>query len=217
MNNRSTVELVRAGLARRRRSEKLFRFTGIAALSVGVLFLIFLFVTIIGNGWSAFRHAQLRLPIEITESIIDPRGERDEAALRRADYQRLIRNALSDYFPDVSGRSQRRALNGLISTGAAYQLRDLVTQQPELIGESIDIWLAADDEVAERADDRARVGVQEDEPRRRDVQAEAEERGDQQQAMHGGDPQRPQPLDHAKAKGLQPARNFLRVRLRRAL
>ena len=144
---KTTAQIVQAGLARRRRSEKLFKLAGIVALAAGIVFLLLLFVAIIGNGWSAFRHAQVRLSLELTESIVDPSGERDARVLARADYQRLIRNALIDYFPDTSGRSQRRALSGLVSTGAAYKLRDLVVEQPQLVGETVDVWLVADDEV----------------------------------------------------------------------
>ncbi len=144
---RATAKIVRAGLARRNRSEKLFRLLGVLALGAGMVFLLLLFVAIVSNGWSAFRHTQMRLPLELSESLIDPRGARDPQTLARADYQRVIRNALTSYFPDASGRSTRRALTGLVSTGAAYQLRDLIVEQPELIGRTVEIWLVADDEV----------------------------------------------------------------------
>ncbi|NND60989.1 MAG: phosphate ABC transporter permease PstA [Gammaproteobacteria bacterium] len=142
-----TIDIVHAGLARRHRKERWFRRMGVAALSVGILFLLFLFVTIFGNGWSAFQHAQVRLQIELSTSVLGSPETTSNDELRRADYGRLIRDALLDYFPEVDSRRERRAVSGLVSSGAVYQLRDMVVSRPQLIGEVIDVWLVADDEV----------------------------------------------------------------------
>ena len=38
-------------------------------------------------------------------------------------------------------------LYGLVSSGASFQLRDMVLQQPGIIGETREIWVPADDDV----------------------------------------------------------------------
>jgi phosphate transport system permease protein len=138
---------VSASLGRRYRKERQFRFYGVLSVITGVLFLGFLFTTIIGDGVGAFWQSYVRLEISFDEAIIDPEGTRAEQALNTANYGRLIRDALLQDFPEVSGRGDWRALRGLISTGAAYDLRDLVVANPELIGTRRSIWLLADDEV----------------------------------------------------------------------
>lgn len=52
-----TQERVRAGLARRYRAEKRFRAYGMAAIAVGVAFVIFLFGTVFAQGLSVLRQA----------------------------------------------------------------------------------------------------------------------------------------------------------------
>jgi phosphate transport system permease protein len=67
--------------------------------------------------------------------------------LRKADYLGLIRADLREMFPDVSGRRDRLALYGLVSNGAAFDLRDRVLADPDLIGKTVSLWVAADDDI----------------------------------------------------------------------
>ena len=50
-------------------------------------------------------------------------------------------------FPDVKGRSDKRKLYKLVSTGAAYVLQDMVMRDSGIIGTGRKVWLPADDEV----------------------------------------------------------------------
>ena len=50
-------------------------------------------------------------------------------------------------FPDVKSRRDKRALYRLVSSGAAYELRGFVLDNPSKIGTSISIWLTASDDV----------------------------------------------------------------------
>ncbi len=138
---------VEAGLARRYRQERRFQLLGIGSVVLGFSFLVFLFVTIIGNGYSAFWQTYVQLDITFDQSVIDPDGTREPRVLSSANYGRLIRNALLDIFPDASGRKDRRALKALISSGAAYEIRDQVMSDPDLIGSTRPVWLLADDEI----------------------------------------------------------------------
>ncbi len=138
---------VEAGLARRYRQERRFRLVGLGAVILGLSFLAFLFVTIVGNGYSAFWQTYIKLDITFDASVIDPDGGRKPANLSSANYGRLIRNALLEIFPDANNRKDRRVLKALVSSGAAFDLRDRVMGNPGLIGSTHSIWLLADDEV----------------------------------------------------------------------
>ena len=138
---------VARGLKRRYRAEARFRFFGIASIMLGMAFLVFLFSTVIGNGYTAFWQTHIKLDINFSQSIIDPDGEQVKKVLSSADYAGLIRSALSKSFPDVKGRRDVRALNALISNGGSFMLRDMVMEAPSLIGTTQAIWLPADDEV----------------------------------------------------------------------
>lgn len=142
-----TSERVRTSLARRYRAERRFRAYGIVAIFVALGFLVLLFSTIIGNGYSAFWQANVRLNITFDAATIDPTGTREPTALATADYASLIRNALTERFPGVSGRTDRRKLTGLVSQGATYDLARMVTEDPALIGQTVPLWLLMSDDV----------------------------------------------------------------------
>ncbi len=139
MNN-STQEKVAAGLGRRRRKERIFRYSGMLATAVGVVFLIVFFADLIGKGSTAFVQTFLQLDVEMSADVIAPDGEID---LRYADFDGLAKAALRVQFPEVTGRSERRELHRLLSIGAGYQIRDLIATNPDLIGTTQNIWVPA--------------------------------------------------------------------------
>ena len=144
---RDSFARVEAGMKRRRAAERRFRFFGKCAVGLGLGFLVILFASIVGNGYSAFWQTRITLDVTIDEAIVDPAGTRDPALLRAADYGALIKQSLREMFPDVSGRRNRFALYGLVSNGANFDLRDRVLADPSLIGSKVALSVAADDDV----------------------------------------------------------------------
>ena len=136
--NKTTRQKVAAGLPRRRRREFMFKMLGMVATAVGVLFLGVFFASLIAEGSSAFKQTYLKLDVELREDVIAPGGELD---LAYADFDGLVRTALRKEVPEVSGRSDRRQLYRIVSVGAAYQVRDLVAANPELLGTTQTLWV----------------------------------------------------------------------------
>jgi phosphate transport system permease protein len=137
---------VEGSLRRRYRRERRFRLYGLASVLLGIGFLLVLFATIIGNGWSAFRQTYIRLDVTIDAAEVDPDGTRDPEVLSAANYQALLRDALLERFPEASGRRERREVTGLLSGGAAFTVREAVMADPAIIGTTRSFWLLADDD-----------------------------------------------------------------------
>ncbi|ABC21404.1 phosphate ABC transporter permease PstA [Rhodospirillum rubrum] len=131
------TELVRAGLKRRYRQERWFRGLGLAAILTALAMLLTLFVTIFSNGVSAFVTTELVLDVPVTAAEVDPQGTRDPAVLSAANYRKLVSDAMSALFPEVTDRRERRVLMGIVSDGAAYRLRAQVMADPSLIGQTV--------------------------------------------------------------------------------
>lgn len=136
----TTRQKVEAGLARRRRKEYWFRYSGVVATAVGIIFLCVFFATLIQKGSSAFRQTMVHLDVQLDEGVLAPGGNLD---LEYADFDGIARSALRDFFPDASSRNDRRELYKLISLDAGFQIRDLVRDDPELIGTTQSIWVPA--------------------------------------------------------------------------
>ena len=135
------LEIVNRGLSKRYRAERRFRFYGLLAILVSLLFLSLLFISIGANGYGALQQTYIKLNV-----FFDPDLLRQET-LATANYQGLVKQTLRSMFLDVKGRGDKRKLYGLVSTGASFQLRDMVLQQPGIIGETREIWVPADDDV----------------------------------------------------------------------
>ncbi len=142
-----TYARVEAGMKKRRRAEKRFQWLGRCSVAVGLVFLVTLVASIVGNGYTAFLQTRITLDVTIDQEVIDPSGGRDPEVLQAADYGALIKQSLRELFPDVRGRRDRIALYGLVSNGAAFDLRTAVLADPALIGKTISLSVAADDDV----------------------------------------------------------------------
>jgi phosphate transport system permease protein len=140
----TTRQRVEAGLPRRRRKELMFKSVGMLATTVGIVFLGVFFATLIAKGSSAFKQTFMQLDVELSEEVLAPDGEPD---LAYADFDGLIRAALRAQLPDVTGRSDRRELYRIVSIGAGYQVRDLLAQNPELLGTTQTLWVPASSNV----------------------------------------------------------------------
>ncbi|MFA7429030.1 MAG: phosphate ABC transporter permease PstA [Rhodospirillaceae bacterium] len=134
------AETVNAGLRRRYRAERRFRAYGIIAILVALGMLATLFVTIIGKGYTAFWQHSLELNVAVPADAVNPQD------LGSANYLGLLRDALQAQFPEVDTRQERRALFAMLSDGAPYALQDAVAEDPSVIGRSVTVQVALDDD-----------------------------------------------------------------------
>jgi phosphate transport system permease protein len=139
-SSQETRRKVEAGLRKRRRNEKLFQVAGMVATTVGVVFLGVFFADLFAKGTSAFVQTHIQLDVEFDPEVIAPGGELD---ITYADFDGLVRASLRAEFPEVTGRGDRRELYRLVSVGAGYQMQDMITADPELLGTRQVIWVPA--------------------------------------------------------------------------
>ena len=134
-------------LQRRYAAERRFRFYGALAIAAAIGVLALLLVSIVSKGYTAFWQTEIRLEVMLDQSAIDPDATGDPEVLALGDYQRLLRNAIRERFPEVTGRQDRRKLSRLLSSGADTTLRNMVLEDPGLIGSVQTVWVTASDDV----------------------------------------------------------------------
>ena len=138
---------MRQSLKKRYAAERRFRAYGIMALLFAFLMLLTLFTTIIGNGYTAFVQTMVRLDIHLDAQTIDPKGTRTSEALTNAGYTLLVKKTLSEMFPEVRSRRDKKKLYGIVSLlGANDTLRATVLKDPSLIGKTVSIWVPSSDD-----------------------------------------------------------------------
>ncbi|MFZ4689708.1 MAG: phosphate ABC transporter permease PstA [Polymorphobacter sp.] len=109
-----------ARVAVRYRRERLFKYAGLAALSLAGLFLAFLLFTIVRDGASGFRNSEVRV-----EVMFDP------AVVAAGDFTALMQRS-----------SAALGTRGdVVSEGAWTGLRTLAKKQPAVIGTTRPVWV----------------------------------------------------------------------------
>lgn len=136
-----TIDIVNKGLKSRYRKEKRFRLYGLLSIVASAVFLAFLLTSIVFNGYSAFLQTYIRLDVPLEAGMIDKKNP------GRSDFQGIIKSAIRDYYPDVTERQDKRELYSLFSSGAAFQLREIVLSNPPEGQTTLSLWVLADDDV----------------------------------------------------------------------
>ena len=135
---------------RRNAAEKRFRAYGVAAISVGLLFLVALLWTIINNGTAAFTQTFINLDVELVEENLDPAGNRDLDDIHKVStfgYRPLIAEALIAQTADIETELPGPALDKILSASAAAEMRGYVIENPDEIGETVTFRLLASSRV----------------------------------------------------------------------
>jgi len=126
---------MQARIRARYRSERIFRFIGLAALVLAASFLLFLLVNITSKGWTGFLRTEARLDVQFDPAIlmIDPatvQSPEGKQALMAADYQSLVNNA-----------AQSSLSADVLSEGAWLDARDHLVANPQDLGKRVTLWL----------------------------------------------------------------------------
>ncbi|TDQ86443.1 phosphate ABC transporter membrane protein 2 (PhoT family) [Dongia mobilis] len=134
-------------IRRRYAAERRFRLYGLLAVAAAIAMLAVLLVSIVGRGYSAFYQTQVSLDVFLDPAEIAADGRTDADTLMGANYMALVRESLRGIFPEVTGRTERRDLNRLISNSAGDVVRTAVMDDPSLIGQTIRLTFPLDDKI----------------------------------------------------------------------
>lgn len=132
---------MQARVRRRYRSERIFRLTGFLAVSLSVLFLAFLLFDMLSKGASGFQQAEIAVPVtldsgELMLTKAQLQGPEADAALAAADIQGAVVRGATEAYGDKGIR--------LLSEGAWVRVRNMLKDDPSLLGKTTTMWLSAE-------------------------------------------------------------------------
>ncbi|MFK7160127.1 phosphate ABC transporter permease PstA [Marinospirillum sp. MEB164] len=146
-------------LAKRHRQEKFFRWLGQGAVGIALTLVAVLFLNIILKGVPAFWQANITLDIYFDPEVIQisdrPVRQADEnqaefeqrllewqMELAFINFNPLILQGLEQVIPEAA--QHRRDAMRLVTSGERFALREMVAQDPSLIGQTLRLHLLAD-------------------------------------------------------------------------
>jgi len=141
------TQIIKKSLKKRYAKERRFRLYGILALTISFSFLFYLLFTITSNAMPAFTQTKIKLEVNLDSKILGLSDNPTADEIYKAKYAKAIRNTLYAIFPEVTNRKQKRDLKAMVSSGASYQLRDMVVKDNSLLNTTYEVWLLADDDI----------------------------------------------------------------------
>ena len=127
----------------RNAAEARFRAYGLSAIVVALLALVWLLISIFGNGLPAFRQTFLTFPVTLDAATLDKQGHAipaEMASVTTVGYAKLLGASLAAEIAargiDI-GAMKPKDLSAMISEESAATLRDLVLGDPGQLGQTI--------------------------------------------------------------------------------
>ncbi|QDI75804.1 MULTISPECIES: phosphate ABC transporter permease PstA [Leisingera] len=137
---------------KRNAAEARFRGYGIAAITAGLVMLLVLVTTIVSKGTGAFQQTFVTLNVELLESKLDKKGERNIEDIKKVTtfgYAPIIKGAMEATVEELGIDTSLKAkdLAGVLSKDVAAQLRDYVIANPDQIGQTVEFRFLASSRV----------------------------------------------------------------------
>ncbi|MDH3668050.1 MAG: phosphate ABC transporter permease PstA [Paracoccaceae bacterium] len=126
-------------LKRRNGKDNWLCWAGLGALGAACLTLVILLASLLVSGLPAFTQTHVTLDFEILAEKVPA----DDPG--KGKFRTIVRDAIYAHFPDITNRREKRALAGMISNGAQYELRDYVIDNPDLIGSTVSLRVPVSD------------------------------------------------------------------------
>lgn len=139
---------------RRKRKETLLQAFGLGAILLAFSVLFILVASLVKTGHTAFVQTHVTLDV-----YVDP-AEIEVDRLPRGGFQNVLTAALLANLPSADAETDARAVRGILSNGAQFDLRDRVVADNDLIGQTITMTVP----VADIFDQLNKGGIRRDTP-----------------------------------------------------
>ena len=144
MNNLKKIEY---SLKKRKRQESRFKIYGLLGIATAVTFLCIILSSIFMEGKKAFLSTYIKLEVYFDPDIIYTSNDQKEEDIKFANFQKIIKNSLNSFFPEISDKGELRKLSNFISSSEEENLMKLVLKNKQLVGQKITLWLLASSKI----------------------------------------------------------------------
>ena len=128
---RDVAGKLKSGLAARNRRQRIVQGLGLAAILFAFLMLFILVASLASTGYRAVTQTHVEISAYVDPGMIDP--ER----LPRGNFRGVLAASAEKLFPEVTERSDKQKIYRILSNGAQFILRDMIVDDPSLIGRTV--------------------------------------------------------------------------------
>ena len=145
-NELSLDKRLSENLRKRKAAEIRFQWIGKGAIGLAMIFLAVLFISIFSKGIPGFFQHYVTLEINLDAKRLDPKGNASIESLYLGDARDIINEAISKIV-QPEGRSEKRDARKIVSSGGEKRLRGIILKDPSLLGKTVHIRFAVDDDI----------------------------------------------------------------------
>jgi len=126
-------------LRRRYAADRRLQILGLGAIGLAVGLLGILFASLVYTGYLAFAQTRVALEFRIDPALVQPDN------IQGGNFRSITRQALFQQFPEVTNRRAQTNLAKLLSPGAEWIVRDYVSANPEVAGQTVKLLVPVAD------------------------------------------------------------------------
>ncbi len=142
---KSSLSVLDARTRKRNAAETRFRMYGVAAIAVGLLFLVFLFASILRSGIPAFTQTVMDIEFVLTQEQFE---EAESKMLKTGEYQKIFVNALQGQLEEsgLEVAFDNKAIERILGKPGGT-IRSFFLENPDRVGTPVSFELAASSRV----------------------------------------------------------------------
>lgn len=145
LSPQQATERVAASVGARYRRERRFQMYGKIAIGSALVFLVLFMANILQKGIPGFFQHYVTLEVDLDRELLDPMGDASVDSLFAGNPRRVMQLAIYEA-TGAESRADQRAAFKLVSTGATNRLRDMILEDPSVLGTRMSIQFAVDDD-----------------------------------------------------------------------
>lgn len=145
-SNKIVTERRAQHIKKRNAAESRFKWYGRLSIAFGMACVLFLFTDIISKGIGAFSQTYVNVEINFDADSLELSPQSTEQEIRKASFNSFFKKALRAKYPEAESRKEKRQLYGLFTSDMPLILRDMVINNPQIIGTTQTISMIADDD-----------------------------------------------------------------------
>ena len=147
MNNNS-LKISGSNLKKRLKAERRFRYYGIFAISLALIFVLILFTNIISKGYSAFYRTLIAVNIEFNDEInLESIKEMSDEEIKQIDLYSFTKKNIYANFPEIEKKSDKKKIIKLFSIEFEEDVKKYIISNKKNIDNKNQVFLTASDDI----------------------------------------------------------------------
>ena len=147
MNNNS-LKTSGSNLKKRLKAERRFRYYGIFAISLALIFVLILFTNIISKGYSAFYRTLIAVNIEFNDEInLESIKEMSDEEIKQIDLYSFTKKNIYANFPEIEKKSDKKKIIKLFSIEFEEDVKKYIISNKKNIDNKNQVFLTASDDI----------------------------------------------------------------------